>query len=222
MDLGADIVDFVSKYSKFNSNMELISQNIYILNAIIEDTDDKTLKNACIDIKSQLSSSLDNVVLTALDFSKMLAGDITSIFADGIIAAIPVVGPYIAAAKLALDLGDFMFNVSDVSEACTYLYSISSCAHILSEDFDVSVYKKLNDYDRDKKIVSGIDQIINSRNKLNNLVVMRIESENKMKDADKANSFLIEWLFTDVMYKISDIDANINKLEPLKIKYMYY
>ena len=51
---------------------------------------------------------------------------------------------------------------------------------------------------------------------------MRIESENKMKDADKANSFLIEWLFTDVMYKISDIDANINKLEPLKIKYMYY
>lgn len=41
-----------------------------------------------------------------------------------------------------------------------------------------------------------------------------------MTEANKANSFLIEWLFTKIMYKVSEIEDNLDKLEDLKYKYV--
>ncbi len=45
------------------------------------------------------------------------------------------------------------------------------------------------------------------------------ESELNMKEADEANSFLIEWLFTYFMYKMDDIENNIEKLDSIKYNY---
>lgn len=49
---------------------------------------------------------------------------------------------------------------------------------------------------------------------------MRATSENQMTEANKANSFLIEWLFTKIMYKVSEIEDNLNKLDDMKFNYI--
>ncbi len=41
-----------------------------------------------------------------------------------------------------------------------------------------------------------------------------------MKVADEANSFLIEWIFTQFIYKMEDIENNINKLYSIKYNYI--
>lgn len=128
---------------------------------------------------------------------------------------IPVVGEYIAAAKLALGIGDFIFNVSDVAEACTCLYAISKSSTIIAKDFDselssgVAYSKWTNVY---KKYSDTADDYFA-------LAIMRKTSEKQMNEADKANSFLIEWLFTEIMYKTEDINANIDKLDAIKYNY---
>ena len=55
-----------------------------------------------------------------------------------------------------------------------------------------------------------------------NLLVMRNQSETKMIEADQANSFLLEWLFADIIYRVEDCEANQAKCQQLLQTYQLY
>ena len=143
-------------------------------------------------------------------------GKITNELAWAGLVVIPVVGQYLAVVKVVLDLADFLFNMGDVAEQCACLYAISKSSTILAKDFrsTVSYGYQVGNW----TILYG--DYASAEDDYFALTVMRYTSENQMKKADKANSWLIEWLFTEFMYKIDDVEANLDKLNVLKFKYV--
>ena len=144
-----------------------------------------------------------------------VGGKVLRIGASHAVTLIPVVGPYLEAANLALGLADFVFNVSDVSQQCTYLYAIAKSSSIVAKAFQNTV---------STGTVSGkwrnvYQNRVQSADEYFDLAILRKTSETQMEKADKANSFLLEWLFTEIMYKVDDIQANIRKIDSIKSRY---
>lgn len=124
--------------------------------------------------------------------------------------------PYMPIVKAALDLTDFVFNMGDVAEQCACLYAISKSATILAKDFRSTI----SNGDKVENWTIIYDDYASAADDYFALTIMRATSENQMTEANKANSFLIEWLFTKIMYKVSEIEDNLDKLEDLKYKYV--
>ncbi len=149
------------------------------------------------------------------DFLSVTGGKAGNILITAILTKLPVVGNYIAAVKLALGIGDFIFNVSEVSEQCACLYAISKSASILADDFSSTMSSSQN-FAQWQNIYENYQQ---TSKDYFALAMIRNVSEKQMQNANEANSFIVEWIFTEFMYKKDDIQKNIEKID--KIKYNY-
>ena len=163
-------------------------------------------------IEEQKVANLD----TFFDALSTVGGKTGNIVITAALVNIPVVGKYIAAAKLALGIGDFVFNVSDVSKQCACLFAISKSASILANDFSGTISDS-QDYAQWQNLYQGYRQAAKDYLAL---AVVRSVSEGQMQNANEANSFLIEWLFTKFMYKTEDIQKNLEKIDAIKYNYI--
>ena len=202
-----------NEYAKFAAKISEMDGCLHALKLIVDsDKADKHLKTAAKELYDAINAQkVENMDLFR-DVLKESGGKIGSMLIGLGIKHIPVVGPYL---KMALDLSDFAFNLGDVSEQCALLYAISKSSTILAADFrsTVSRGEKTNSWTTiyDGYAAAADDYLA--------LAVMRLASEDQMEEADKANSFLIEWLFTEFMYKLDEVKANMEKLDDMKLNY---
>lgn len=205
-----------SNFASFSAEIESMEEQVVILERIKNSSEsNKKLKQAAEEIIKAINEQKVTNVDMVWDIIGTFGGKITHTAIEAGLIKLPVVGKYLLAAKVVLEIADFAFNLSDVSEACTYLYAITKSATIISKNFE-------NNISKGTKYKNYITLYNDPKQKTEDyfyLAIIRKESENKMKDADKANSFLIEWLFTEFMYKIDDIEANIKKIDAIKTNY---
>lgn len=205
--------DFYKEYSTFAASISSMESCLETLEKIQNSSEAPSeLKNAANELYKVIEEQKVNNLDTFFDGLTTVGGKIGSVA----VVTIPVVGKYIAAAKLVLGIGDFVFNVSDVSKQCACLYAISKASSILSTDFSDSLSNG-EEYGGWKNIYG---QYGSASYNYFSLAIMRKTSERQMKTANEANSFLIEWLFTEIMYQTDVIDANIEKIDLIKYNYV--
>lgn len=216
-DVGTTIVDFFNTYSNFSASLSSMDDCISVLKRIQMSPDaPDELKQACSELIRAIESESANNMDKFWDGVGNIGGKVLRVGASHAVTIIPIAGPYLEAANLALGLGDFIFNVSDVSQQCTCLYAITKASNIISDIFrsDVSSEELRNSW---RNVYQNRTE---NADMFFNLAMLRKVSENQMKKADLANSFLIEWLFTKIMYKVDEIDSNVRRIDSIKGKYI--
>lgn len=216
-DIALSGVDVMSAYSSFASDMNGMQRCLDLLAVIAAERDaEPELRSAARElhraIQDQHQMNMDALWDT---FVAASGTGLTIWLTAAAIDKLPVVGKYILIAKAGMGLLDFMFNISDVSQEVSRLYAISKSAQIIAEEF--SGLMSYAHYNNDWVILYG--QRKDAADLYLALAVLRESSENQMWDADTANSFLLEWYYTDIAYKVSEIQENLGTLE--KIKYQY-
>lgn len=225
-DVFASGYDTFDECSKFNAMIDQMSDCVEILE-IIKNSDDANdnLKSACKEIIDEIKNQtvdtwkkvLKNAGETAFHgLIELAAPKVAEKVGEMIVGhSVPIVGQIVELVELAIGVVDFMFNASDIAEARTYLYAISKSSCILSEHFRSALLKspKSNSY------YHVYDNLSSMSNEYYALVMMKWQSEIDMKNANEANSFLIEWLYTKILYKNEDIEKNIKKLKAIKLNY---
>lgn len=217
IDVGTTIVDFFNTYSNFSASLSSMDDCISVLKRIQMSSDaPDELKQACSELIRAIDAESASNMDMFWDGMGSIGGKVLRVGASHAVTFIPVVGPYLEAVNMALGLGDFIFNVSDVSQQCTCLYAITKASNIISDSFhsDVSSGELRSPWRNVYQNRTG------NADMFFNLAMLRKVSENQMKKADLANSFLIEWLFTKIMYKVDEIDSNVRRIDSIKGKYI--
>ncbi len=215
-DVGLTMYDFYDTYSSFSASIGGMDKCLDVLQCIQNSADaPDELKQACAELYRAIEEQSAKNMDMFWDGVGSVGGKVLRIGASHAVTLIPVVGPYLEAANLALGLADFVFNVSDVSQQCTYLYAIAKSSSIVAKAFQNTV---------SAGTVSGkwrnvYQDRVQSADEYFDLAILRKTSETQMEKAGKANSFLLEWLFTEIMYKVDDIQANIRKIDSIKSRY---
>lgn len=212
------------------ANFKVIENNIYILDVLISQDTDPSI-NLIYDEKETLSIAARNIKETMIKAYNKDYQNMTEMFLDYNFA--PVIckgfGEFIHACigeagipgliiELVRTLGNLLLNIADVAQECTMLYAISITADVLSDHYltylNAGNGAKSQDYWLFYKDSENL-----ALKYLLNLFVVRITAEEQMIEADKENSFLVEWLFRDFIYKESECNNNITKCDSLVLKY---
>jgi len=216
IDVGVTVYNFFDTYSEFNSKIAQMADCVKYLEIIKNSNDsDDNLKQACTELIDAINKQSADNIDKFWDGLWNIGGKVGRIGIEAALPLIPVVGKFLLIAEIALGIGDFMFNIGSVSEACTYLYAISKSSCILSAHFKSDISK----HPHNSKYYHVYSNYKELKDEYFGLVMLEKESEINMKKADEANSFLIEWLFTYFMYKMEDIEKNINRLDSIKFNY---
>lgn len=219
LDIGATMYDFFSEYSEFSNSVGSMQDAVTVLETIRDSGEaDDHLKQACIELIRAITEQYTVNMDAFWDGVTTIGGKTLHVVAGYGVGLIPVVGPYLEAVNLAIGLADFAFNISDVSQACTYLVAITRSANIFSADFLTNLERSSTTADNGRLVYSNCGKFASD---YYYLAILRKVSEQKMREADEANSFLTEWVFTDYLYKVTDINANISQIEQIQNKYMY-
>ena len=224
LDVATSIYDFYDTYAKFNAKLVGMADCVDTLEIIQKSNDaPNELKNACSELIRAIQNQSTKDWDTVKDALGLVGGKtarivVTTTLIEKVAAANPKAGLILGAVILALSIEDFIFNVSEVSEKCTCLYAISKSSSIFATFFRSAVSS--GDLNGEWRIV--YDDGVQRTDDYFALAIMRKKSENQMKDADEANSFLLEWLFTKIMYKVSEIEENIGKIDALKMNYVAF
>lgn len=219
-DVVLEGVDVVKNYVNFVSKLDEMEGCLDTLLLIQNSPDSpEDLKSAAKEVYNAIKEKKVDNVNALKDLVSQSGGKVINIVAmkgvEKLLAGV-VAGKYIIAAKVILGIADFAFNLGDVAEQCSCLFAISKSSTILASDFDSTISNA--DIRADWTIV--YDDYASVADDYFSLAIMRKKSENQMKKADEANSFLIEWLFTEFMYKVEDIDTNVKKLDDIKYNYV--
>lgn len=209
----SEMVDFIFVAASFSSNVELIRENVYLLNQTIANTEDNQLKNACLELKLQMNGGLNGYLITGADILANILTTTTDILLSEAIASTGV-GAIIIASR---ELLDFTFHFSDVAEACTYLYGVTTLTNINATAF----YQGIRQTYYNGYYTAYGNNIHEQSQRYFNLAILRIVSEMKMKEVNEANSFLLEWAY-DLAYSPAEVDENITKLNSIKYNYLFY
>ncbi len=217
VDIGFTAKDFFDNYSEFSAQISGMEDCVCILDRIKNSSDaPDELKQACseliVAIEKKSTSNLD----TFFDGLRDIGGKVIRVGASHAVTFIPVVGPYLEAINVAMGLIDFAFNISGVAEQCTYLYAISKSSTILAYTFNSEI-SGANKYKYWRNVYNDYSEKANT---YLGLAIMRRTSETKMEEANRANTWIIEWLFTEIMYKSDNINDNINKIDDIKYNYI--
>lgn len=209
------------KCSQFYANIEQMLDCIKILE-IIKNSNDANdyLKQACTELIDAISEQYFDVWAKVRNNVALEAGNqILDIAVDKILPHIPYVGPALDIAKKSLGIFDFMFNISDVSDARVYLYAISKSSCIISEHFKNNILKSPKSYSYYHVYNQCSNYCKDMKNEYFALVMLKKQSELNMRQANEANSFLAEWLFRDILYKDKYIELNLKKLSMIRFNY---
>lgn len=217
VDVVLEGYDVYVEYLQFSSKISEMECCLDSLDLIIRsgDAPDK-LKSAAKELYNAIEAEKVDSMDMLRDVLIQTGGKITNEIAWGVLVKIPVIGKYLLAVKIVLSIADFAFNMGDVAEQCACLYAISKSATILAKRFNNTMEK--GDGQRSWTII--YNNYVDAADEYLSLNTMRKTAENQMKKADEANSFLIEWLFTEFMYKLDDIDANVERLDEIRSLYM--
>ncbi len=217
----ADVIQTGFKsYKEFTdlcSNIDIMQSNIYILDAIIAQSDDTYLTIAARNLKCKINTMHEediNSFITFLgdyDYNAPIFSKACGELIHALVGDCGVPGMVI---ELVREFGNLTLNISDVSEACTKLYAVSKTADILALTYS-NYLNAGNGTLANSKWVFYTDTSDKPITYFLNLVVARYVSEIKMIDADKANSFLMEWLFADIIYKVSNCESNKEKCKQI-------
>lgn len=217
-DLGMTGYEAYGRYVAFKSDLASMDHCLHVLEVIKTSAEaPANLRTAAAELYTCIETQQAFNANTFADAVNLMGGKLIVTVGLDLATLIPVVGNYIAAVKEALEIADFMFNLSDVSEQCALLYAIAKSSSIFARDFRRTL--AAGDDRISWKIV--YDNCEQAAADYFALAILRKTSENQMKKADLANSFLTEWLFANYLYKISDVDHNIDKLNAIKDKYRY-
>ena len=197
------VVDVISSaketfdgYMKFISQLEVMKENIYIYNAIINSNADDDLKTAAADIRNVLQEDLENsatVVWEKLGYQDRITATAFGKVAHFLVGFVP----YVKYAELIVGVLDFCFNLSGVSKECLKLNCIATTANVICGEY--GTYN------------TAEEQLT----KFINLIYARLEAEKQMQDAVNENTWLTRWIFKYFMYKEEDTNANINYLQSI-------
>ena len=214
VDSGYQVFKTYNSFSAKIAEMQTCLDTLYTIKTSAEAP--RLLRTAASELYTEIENQKVNAVDAFFDGLYAVSGKALDVASTALLTMIPVVGPYLAAAKEALGLIDFVFNLGDVAYECTLLYGISKSAHIVAKSFaaDLAWMEKSGSWiiAYDPYDVVADDYLA--------LTVLRLSSEEQMRTADEANAWFIEWLFTLFMYKVSEIDANVEKLNGMKSKYV--
>ena len=123
--------------------------------------------------------------------------------------------------ELIRAFGNIAFNMADVAQACSELYAVAKSGDILGSTYQ-NYLEAGNGSLADGRWVFYSEDGETTMMYFLNLLVMRNQSETKMIEADQANSFLLEWLFADIIYRVEDCEANQAKCQQLLQTYQLY
>ena len=217
----ADVVisgyDVYQDYATFAASLSGMTDCLDALNKISNSPDaPDELKAAANEVGRAIEEQQVDSIEAFLDIATAAGGKVGRIGIVAGMSKLPVVGKYVLIAEAALGITDFMFNISEVSEQCACLYAISKSATILANDFS-DILEQGRGYSQWTNVYQGYQQAAEDYLAL---AIIRRTSEGQMKNADEANSFLIEWLFTEFMYKVDDIQTNVEKIDDIKYNYV--
>ena len=193
VDVISSSKDVFDGYVKFVEQLDVMKENIYIYNTLINSDADDDLKAAATDIRNVLQTDLEDsltIVWEKLGYQKQLT---TTVFGKVTHFLLGFV-PYAKYAELIVGVIDFCFNLSGVAKECLKLNCIATTANVLCDDYGTYPTAK--------------DEL----NKFINLIYARLEAERQMQDAVNENTFITEWFFKYIMYNEKDTSANINYL----------
>ena len=213
------------------SNLEVIKNNIYILDVIIDHSsdisfgiydEDRALVSAATRIKNKLlkayTEDTQNMSDLFLEYSYMVP-IASKGFGEAVHMAIGKAGTPGLIIELVRTIGNVALNMADVSEECTKLYAIAFTSNILSNHY-LNYLNAGNGINNNGYWIFYSDNSDTAVKYLLNLFVVRKCSEEQMKATDEANSFLTEWLFANILYKTEDCDSNSNKCNDMIKKYL--
>lgn len=229
LDVVKEGFETYQEYEKLLANLDTINANIYVLDSIINNdfsSSDRYYSNSALvsaakTIKYDLLSSYNADMNHITDFLATYSYCVTvteKAAGEAIHLAISKCGTPGAVIELVRALGNIAFNMADVSKECSKLYAITKTANILSDRY-TSYLNSGNAINSNSIWIFYSDNGEIGVSRLFNLFTARISSETQMKVADEANSFLIEWLFADIMYKVEDCESNIKECQHRMMKY---
>lgn len=185
--------DIYDGYIQFVNQMDIMQQNIYIYDAIINGNADEDVKAAAADIRSVLQQDLEDStqkIWDELGYDKQIKTSTLGKLSHSLAGLVP----YVKYAELVISITDFCFNLSGVSKECLKLNGIATTANVLADDYG--------------NYSNAQEQLY----KFINLIYARMEAERQMQDAVNENTWITEWIFKYIMYKEEDTMANINYL----------
>lgn len=206
------------------ANLDLIAENIYLLDAIEAQSDDANLRTAASNLKYRMQTTYaeDMTSFTAflgqyqnvLPITNAAVGEAV----HGFIGTLGAPGMIV---ELIRAFGNIAFNMADVAQACSELYAVAKSGDILGSTYQ-NYLEAGNGSLADGRWVFYSEDGETTMMYFLNLLVMRNQSETKMIEADQANSFLLEWLFADIIYRVEDCEANQAKCQQLLQTYQLY
>lgn len=200
IDIVANVGSILSDYAAFCSQMETMRQHMDIFDVIIGSNADDDVIAAARDIQYVLMQDYeDGIAQSDFIFSKL--GNQTGYGKQVVLSTCGKLFhvaagfvPYVKYVELAVGVLDFCFNLSGVAKECLKVNGITSTADALRDGY---LYETADKTELRYFIC---------------LMFAREEAEYQMIDAVNANTFLMEWLFRDIMYPNKQSQENIDRI----------
>ncbi len=206
-------LDSYGNFATLCAHLDILADNIYVLDAIIAQSDDSTLRSAASDLKYRMQTMHTEDMTSLLSFASQYENVmpvLSSAVGEGIHSFIGTLGAPGAIVELIRAFGNVAFNIADVAQACSELYAVAKTADILGSTYQ-NYLEAGNGSLADGRWAFYSEDGDTTMMYYLNLLVMRSESEGKMVEANEANSFLIEWLYDGIMYNSDDCRSNQTK-----------
>lgn len=211
--------DFVVAYAEFEAHLSEMTKCLNILYSIYNDVNTPLdLRIACQELIRVIENQEIDATTRFFDAMGAVGGKVIKVGCSTLIAAIPYVGPVYVTIETALGIADFVFNIGDVAEQCTYLYAIAKSASILSDNIshELSVFGSTGKY---VNVYGDLDYYAYN---YYGLAEMRQLSEEQMDKTNKANMFIIRWFIEKYMYDTTKINENIRLTKHIKDYYRVF
>lgn len=203
--------DVLETYAKLEASLGALSENTYILREVANGTSDPDIRAACCKLIAAIDdqtreafAKLDKVGLTAVTG----AAELTK-FVAGLVPGLDLIGA-------GLDILDFAFNISDVSEESSYLYALSETGTIMSDYMKNKLGTKGTRRNSNGVTWCTLYQTdgVSGAYHLRNIILLRIVCEEQMAATTEARSFLTEWI-AERQYDVNKVNANLTRLKTM-------
>ncbi len=210
-------------YVSLKSNVEVINSNIYILDSIIENTDNIMLRDAAKELKSSVLSEFNAKWIGFGQGFENATFATASFFCHSAVAALGIWGMW---AEVGLGLGDWIFPVSDSAKAALATYGMAKVADCLVDDFEDCINSgKQKDKNGNTIYVKYGEEGRECAVKFSNLIRARIEGESNviaLKDAGATwYKELMDYWGSDAKDVIAACESTISTLEEIEKDYAY-
>lgn len=210
-----DIIEgTVSYYTDVAAHMEMLQENIYILDCVIDESDNSFVVAGAKELKSSISSDRELALNTLASFLKNAGATIT---VEAIKAGVGSIVPYGTVAMIVLDLSDAIFQISDMAEKFVQVYTIAETGYVLANnvgnDFTSRSYIT---YSGSTKYILKDEEYMRIKNRIRNLASARYLEEKTMKETDESINWWNKWIYHEKWYNEDVINSNLERTKALR------